>query len=143
MKKKAAKKAATASAKSMSQKKGVGKTTKIAQSLRLCKDPPIKAPQRDARDIIEPIDFRLKERTAKGYVYSISIVRYFELFGVSSFDYFSFAAFVKGTLCGAVVTPDRRDLTQGILTITVPDPLTTQDDDEIVITIITKKTVKP
>jgi hypothetical protein len=143
MKKKAAKKAAKTSAKNVSQKKGDGKVTKTAHALQLRDDPPIEAPKRDARDIIEPIDFRLEDRTARNYVYSVSIVRYFELFGVSNFDYFSFAAFVGGKLCSAEVTPDRRDPTQGTLTITVPDPFTTQDDEEIVITIITRKTVKP
>lgn len=126
------------------KKQGAERTSKLSRTSTypLIRDTPeVTAPELNAITAISPLKFTsIDSGNDKELKYEVSLARGFG--GLGTLDYFSYAVFYKTQLVESNFRGDVDNDARGILTITKPSPAI-KDDGEIVITVITKKTVKP
>lgn len=126
------------------KKQGAERTSKLSRTSTypLIRDTPeVTAPELNAITDISPVKFKpITSDNDRELKCEVSLARGFG--GLGTLDYFSYAVFYKTQLVESNFKGDVDNDARGILTITIPSP-TNKDDGEIVITVITKKTVKP
>lgn len=126
------------------KKQGAERTSKLSKTSTypLIRDTPeVTAPELNAITDISPVKFKpITSGNEEELKYEVSLARGFG--GLGTLDYFSYAVFYDTQLVKSEFKGNSNNDALGTLTIFKPSPAI-KDDGEIVITVITKKTVKP